>query len=353
MINQSTQMKIKEIINRSISHLELILFEYKLFQKLDRWNWGYLVNYLRYGIIGDRVRLEASSVCQLKCPLCPTGMGINKKGVVGWGFLNLENFKKFVDENPKIKNVEISNYGEIFLNPLLGEILRYAYEKGISLSAGTGANFNFIREDILEALVKYQFKRFNIALDGASQETYQIYRKGGDFNNVINNIKRLNYYKEKYNSKFPIITWQFVIFGHNEHELPKAREMAEELNMKFVPKANWDSSFSPVKDKETVLKESGIDVSKTHEPWCYQLWKSPQINWDGKLLGCCVNIWSDFGNVFENGLEKSLKSEKYRYAKEMLLGLKPPREDIPCLKCPVYKSGVFKKEVSKILGEKA
>ena len=353
MINQSTQMKIKEIINRSISHLELILFEYKLFQKLDRWNWGYLVNYLRYGIIGDRVRLEASSVCQLKCPLCPTGMGINKKGVVGWGFLNLENFKKFVDENPKIKNVEISNYGEIFLNPLLGEILRYAYEKGISLSAGTGANFNFIREDILEALVKYQFKRFNIALDGASQETYQIYRKGGDFNNVIKNIKRLNYYKEKYNSKFPIITWQFVIFGHNEHELPKAREMAEELNMKFVPKANWDSSFSPVKDKETVLKESGIDVSKTHEPWCYQLWKSPQINWDGKLLGCCVNIWSDFGNVFENGLEKSLKSEKYRYAKEMLLGLKPPREDIPCLKCPVYKSGVFKKEVSKILGEKA
>lgn len=38
---------------------------------------------------------------------------------------------------------------------------------------------------------------------------------------------------------------------------------------------------------------------------------NPQINWDGKLLGCCLNFWGDFGgNAFEQGLERILTSEK-------------------------------------------
>ena len=40
------------------------------------------------------VRIEASSVCQLKCPLCPTADGRIEKGHVGSGTLTLENFKK-------------------------------------------------------------------------------------------------------------------------------------------------------------------------------------------------------------------------------------------------------------------
>ena len=46
----------------------------------------------------------------------------------------------------------------------------------------------------------------------------------------------------------------------------------------------------------------------------------------------------DFGNVFEKGLESCLKSEKMDYARQMLLGLKEPREDIPCSICKLYKS---------------
>ena len=67
---------------------------------------------------------------------------------------------------------------------------------------------------------------------------------------------------------------------------------------------------------------------------CNSLWFLPQINWDGKLLGCCVNIYSDFGNVFESGLEKCLGSEAYTYAQKMLLGLAKTRDDIACSKCP-------------------
>jgi len=68
-----------------------------------------------------------------------------------------------------------------------------------------------------------------------------------------------------------------------------------------------------------------------------QLWKHPQINWDGKVLGCCRNFWGDFGgNAFRDGLTPSLNHEKMSYARDMLEGKKPARPDIPCTTCELY-----------------
>src|SRR5262249_59297012 len=71
---------------------------------------------------------------------------------------------------------------------------------------------------------------------------------------------------------------------------------------------------------------------------CNQLWDDPQINWDGKVLGCCVNHWGDFGgNAFRDGLTASVNTEQIQYARAMLLGCAPPREDIPCTRCSEYQ----------------
>jgi MoaA/NifB/PqqE/SkfB family radical SAM enzyme len=304
------------------------------------------INLYRYGIYEKQVGLEACSMCQLRCPLCPTVKGLNRKGVVGWGYLKAEHFKKFVHSNPWIKRIELPNYGEVFLNPEIKDIFEYAHYKGVQLTIISGTNFNTVSQDVIESLVKYKITDITISLDGTSNETYQIYRKGGNFDQVIKNIRTVNHYKQKYNSEFPRLAWQFVVFGHNEHEIPKAREKAAKLGMTFIPSFNWDPSFSPIKDREFVKRETGLGVSSREEfkekyqvnlnAKCKQLWQSPQINWDGKLLGCCVNLWDDFGNVFDSGLRNCLKSEKYNYAKKMLLGKVPAREDIPCTKCSIY-----------------
>ena len=59
--------------------------------------------------------------------------------------------------------------------------------------------------------------------------------------------------------------WQFIIFGHNEHELPQARQMAEELGMVFKPKLNYKTKKYAVKDREYVAKESGLGVATIEE----------------------------------------------------------------------------------------
>jgi MoaA/NifB/PqqE/SkfB family radical SAM enzyme len=292
-----------------------------------------------------QIRLETSSFCQLRCPACPTA---NKQiqPVIGSGFLKLRDFQKLVDENPWVKQIELSNYGEIFLNPEILSILKYAHEHGVVVSAANGSNLNNVKAEVLEGVVKYQVRAITCSIDGASQEVYQIYRVGGNFETVIENIKKINSYKEKYQSEYPHLNWQYVVFGHNEHEIPAARQMAQDLGMRFSLKLSWDSDLAPVEDHSLVREELGAlsreEYQQTHgtlyRQVCHQLWDQPQINWDGKMLGCCANFWGDFGgNAFTDGLLNSINSEKMAYAREMLVGKQVAREGIPCTTCSIYE----------------
>lgn len=184
------------------------------------------------------------------------------------------------------------------------------------------------------------------SIDGASQKTYQLYRVGGDFERVIDNIRRINAYKKLYNSPYPVLNWQYIVFGYNEHEIAEARALANDLGMNFNVKLSWNPEFSPVKDIESVRLEVGAADRKEYKQLhgsdyaagcCEAMWNHPQINWDGRILGCPRNFWGDYGaNVFTNGLYKAINSQQIRYARAMLHGLKPSRQDIPCSSCDLY-----------------
>jgi hypothetical protein len=125
--------------------------------------------------------------------------------------------------------------------------------------------------------------------------------------------------------------------------------MARELDMDFYPHVNWNSNFSPVRDPEAVRAATGMSAASRdeyealhgksyYEYVCHQLWDDPQINWDGKVLGCCINYWGDFGgNAFRDGLRASVNTEQIVYARKMLRGHAPSREDIPCTQCEFYE----------------
>ena len=127
-------------------------------------------------------------------------------GKIGAGFLTFDNFKKFVDKNKDlISSIEISNSGEPLLNPEAPQIIKYAYENNIDITIKNGTNFTRVSDDLIKALVDYQVKVMYVAIDGASQEVYSKYRRGGDLDIVINNLKKLIAYKKEKNSIYPEI----------------------------------------------------------------------------------------------------------------------------------------------------
>ena len=299
--------------------------------------------------IPTKIRFEACNMCQLKCRSCETPGRKKNPGIVGWGYLKFKDFRELLEKNPSIKEVNLSWLGEIFLSPDLGKIIRYSFKKGIILRADGGVNLNNVSQDMLESLVKYRFVSMMVAIDGASPETYSKYRQGGDFKKVISNIMTINKYKKQYRSDFPVLSWQFIVFGHNEHEIPKARKLAKKLGMRFFTKISWDQSSFPIKDRDLVSRATGKDVVSREEyaaehgkdymdEVCRQLWEEPVINWDGNLFGCCKNNRVSFGNVFDSGLKEALRSEQYLYMKNMILEKEPPSTSIICAKCPVYKN---------------
>jgi MoaA/NifB/PqqE/SkfB family radical SAM enzyme len=299
-----------------------------------------------------RVALDLSTVCQLKCPSCPTANGTIARSI-GAGFLRLAQFQTFVRNHPWVSDIELSNWGEVFLNKDLEQILRHAHRHDIAVRIDNGANLDRVSDGVLEALVRYKVRSLTCSIDGASADVYSVYRVNGHFDRVIGHVRRINAFKQQYRSPYPALRWQFVAFGHNTHEIDKARQLARELDMEFHLKLSWDDlytdAFSPVKDRELVRTQSGSGVANRREyeekfgrsyiaASCHQLWLRPRINFDGRLLGCSINHWGDFGNVFTNGLETLLASEKVRRTKEMLLGLRSADEGSPCVRCSIYRS---------------
>ena len=309
---------------------------------------------LRTNIHPRRIRLEASTHCQLRCPSCPTTAGLIDEAL-GKGFLGFEDFRTLVDHNRRVREIELSNYGELLLNPQLVPMLEYAQQKRVVISMDS-VNLNHATPAALDAIVRTGVRFLSVSIDGASQETYAKYRLRGDFGRVIANVREINRLKQTYESSHPELRWQFIVFGHNEHEISAAREMAESLGMSFFLKLSWDEEFSPIVDREHVAREMestavtrGEVKATTGSDYgahiCSQLWLNPQINWNGDILGCCRNFWGTFGgNAFRDGLADAINGEEMQYARAMLAGQAPPRDGVPCTTCDIYRDRAEKRE---------
>ena len=294
-----------------------------------------------------QVRIEACSRCQLHCPACPTANGDNLE-VIGRGALSTAEFARLLDANPQLRRVELGNYGEVFLNPELPAILACAFQHGVVTWIDEGANLNHATDAALEALVTCGTGRLRVSVDGVTQATYAKYRVGGQLAQVLDNIRKINAFKERHGSATPELVLQFIVFGHNEHELERASVLARMLGMKLEYVLNFAPGMMAVRDREKVrqrlgyadraefIQETGRHPSRYQ---CHGLWVNPQVNWNGAMLGCDRNIWATYpGNVFTDGLADTLNSEPMDYARAVLMGQAPPRADIPCMNCAVYKS---------------
>lgn len=73
--------------------------------------------------------IDLSTICQLHCVECSTSKGITHAGIVGKGQLSFEDFSNFIDTNPEIKRIEMSNWGEIFSEQGYCQNFRVCFQK--------------------------------------------------------------------------------------------------------------------------------------------------------------------------------------------------------------------------------
>ncbi len=314
-----------------------------------------IIFYIQFQITGKvpmpkSIGIAPATICNLNCPLCPTGTGILKQDP---GFLSLTMYKKILSQISSVKRVSLFNWGEPFLNPEIIDIIKYSTGKKIFSTLHT--NFNIKRDKtFFNELVHSGLGRLSVSLDGTLQETYSRYRKGGNFDLVYNNIVSLKKAQLRNRKKTPAINWQFIVNRFNEHELLKAKEMAGDLGVLFTaipmdmnerhPDFNLGMNLDELKKEwlpanQRYIEERYRDKKpKTHSDlYCDFLFSKPVISTDGNVYPCCrvTDEINAFGNINYEPFEKIWNNEKFTAARQVfrLWGKTPGSIDTICHHC--------------------
>ncbi len=141
------------------------------------------------------IRVEASSLCNLRCIHCPTGVRRGDKR----GVMCRDVFYRIVDEIEKYMGVDVVvlyHGGESFLNKHIFEMISVFKEMEIP-RIQTNTNGCIINDDMLEKIIDSGLTRIEFSLDGLSPEENNKIRKGCNYHEVASTIKKLLLLKRK------------------------------------------------------------------------------------------------------------------------------------------------------------
>lgn len=322
--------------------------------KFSPYNWR-LIEKLKPDL-PELATIDISSICNLNCPLCPTGSNTNK---LEKGVMSLSDFKMYVDKMPSVTHLDLYNWGESFLNQQIFEMIDYAKSKNILV--GIDSNLSFELSDYkLSRIINSGLNDLQVSLDGATAESYSKYRINGDFNLVFNNIKKLRQLqKERGNFSLKIV-WKFIVHKYNEHEIALATKLAQEIDVKIffdtikltddIVDLNFSSNdilqdrmkqWLPADSKyiyKKYLPSNQVSAAVTNKK-CPMLFKNIFVHSNGQVLPCCyvANEDSAMGNLKDQSLPEIWHNDKYLYARSLFYkGVKVKKASVACENCKLF-----------------
>ena len=271
------------------------------------------------------------NVCNLKCPLCPTG---KREQGRKQGWMSIDTFTRIMNEcGPYLYEVDLYNWGEPLLNKDIMLMIRKAKEYKIKVNIST--NLNYFTKDLGAELITSGTDRIIISLAGASQETLEKYQVGSNFSKVLENIKLLVNLKQNLKLSKPFIQWRYLINRFNEHEVHNAKSLAKELELDeldvgplrcdmgnellFNKEERYENvrKWLPSRETRSIYNYDHDEKKIVITRLCHYLWTQSTINWDGSVSPCC-SVWHeqyDFGNINRNTFKEIWNNEYYKSAR--------------------------------------
>lgn len=321
--------------------------------------------------------IDPSNMCQLACPGCVHSTRNEELKLFDWpkGTLTESRFTALLKRYGSYAvGAYFCNYGEPLLNLQTPQLIRSAktYLMGTALSTSLS-----VRKFDAEAYVQSGLDFMVLSIDGATQPVYQKFRRNGDLELVFGNIRKLVDAKRRLRKRTPVLSWNFLAFEHNAHEIPLAARMARKLGVNLFRIVNpfdvgWDDPEvrpAPVKGgvrRLDVLSIAGgtgnwnpfpesLDGSAItrafEEPWtmqaasdsppgsghtCHWLYKNMVMDANGRIMPCCGGPRPDTNLVFDrfdgNGTDV-FNSERYRQARAWFSGGAAGDDPPHCTQC--------------------
>ena len=287
----------------------------------NRYQWYHYPRWHHVHLFPLHVDFEASSRCNLSCPMCFRRHFENQQTFQDMDF---GLYRKGIDECAahSLYSIRLSWRGESTIHERLLEMIAYARQSGIKeisfLSNGSGLNGDFCM-GLIEAGLDY----ITISVDGL-RERYNELRNPLDFDRTVANIGLLYGLKERHGKGFPKVKVQ-GIFEYFKREVREYYEIFRPItdNISFNMKHDYQL--------RSVDQEDGL--------YCPYLWQRITVTASG-LIPLCISDWDldlPLGDLKDDtiaGIWRGRTMEAYR-----ALHLENRRLELkPCRKCYRSKS---------------
>lgn len=295
--------------------------------------------------------IDPCNFCNLRCPLCPTGL--NDLGREQ-SMLSFEHFQHYFEPHaPYLFEVYLHNWGESLINKEVYKMIDHAQR----LNVGTNISSNLViaQSDDLDKLIDSGLEYLVVSLDGASSESYSKYRIRGDFDRVVENMSELIRRRNARGKKTPVVEWQYIVMKPNQHEIQKAEEMAKKIGVdliRFVP-VGMPFEFRNRKEVADIWYPDNVkgrsESDHTEQQFgqadkpspCFYLYRSMVVNPDGGVSPCCVVYRKnrDFAQLDENPIDVPAiwNNEKFLSARSLFSSeVVDKRRPTVCDTCDIF-----------------
>ncbi|MGH7319687.1 MAG: radical SAM/SPASM domain-containing protein [Candidatus Rokuibacteriota bacterium] len=276
--------------------------------------------------------VEPTTVCNLKCPLCPVPSHLHRPA----SHMPMHTYRDVIDDLAGYaESIDLWNFGEPFLNPEIFNMIKYAEDRGIRVRVSTNST-RLGEEDVAEVF-RSELSSIIVCLDGASKETHERYRIGSEYEKVVEGISRLARRKRALARSRPFIRLQFLVFRYNEHEIDAIVELAEgigvdQLALKNVSLGTWvrehlrqkmARKLLPTNDKyrKYTLGEDTVEL-KIRDRVCSWAYENGIVLANGDVTTCCYDSGGKhvFANVHrDGGLTQILTGDKMKEIRQQIV----------------------------------
>jgi MoaA/NifB/PqqE/SkfB family radical SAM enzyme len=255
------------------------------------------------------VGIETNNTCNLKCAHCPTNTTMQRAK----GFMSWQLFQNIIDQNPGIKRVYLTNWGEPLLHPQLVEMIDYAHQKG-KLTALT-TNATILDESTSRQLIQAGLNILKISIDGGEESFEKV--RGFAYQTLEKNV--LNFVKLR--NALGAQTWIEASMLVFEETLPHIEQFFN-LWKNRVDYVHLQPKFFTFKRKKMTA--------------CRDLWRILVVLWDGTVVPCCADAEGELtlGNATTDSLEDIFKGARMTFLRRA--HLRGDLSGLLCEKCLPY-----------------
>ncbi|MCX6340351.1 MAG: radical SAM protein [Candidatus Aureabacteria bacterium] len=274
-----------------------------------------------------RLWIEPTNICNLRCIMCPTGRGRLQNP----GRMSLDLYRKIIDEAAAFAiDVNLIGRGEAFLHPEIGEMIRYAHQRGLNVRIETNATV--LSPEKSEEVIAAGLDFISFSFDGYGKESYEHIRRGASFDATLGNILQFLQVKKRLAAEKPYTVLQFIeMLPFRERATPESeRQFKSRFRGLPLNSYRYVTPHRYVGEIEEGLTGTRYGYMKGMKHWrwlrklkytpCAYPWFSMHILWDGTVMPCCMDFHSRYvlGNVPESSLREMWNGEAMKALRRKL-----------------------------------